>query len=1079
MPPMTRNIMISLPDDWKDLIHAGPPILHTYCQYLHDGIQKYGSKTIVFMQVGMFHELYGVENEQMQIGAVSLMANMLNIQMTRRDKNKPDNTPKNYLLCGFPSVSLERYISVLLDQDWTVIIVDQVEQPLDPSASTITVTKRPQSVTRAITRVVSPSTNIDQLGGSPDNNFLVSIFFQEDRTTHDRSNVLSVGLSAIDLTTGESYTYEVYSHPEDCNFAIDNTYRFLSSYRPREVVINSDALTLYDEEKLEAALDLHHYRHHIHINEVPAGYKKIAYQNAFLKRCFPEHGSLSPLEYLDLENKGISTMSYLLMLQFAYEHNEALIKGLRRPKVLENSNRFLILANNTINQLNLIPEPGTKGAFRSVLHVINRTSTSMGRRLLKHRLLNPITDPESLREHYNMIESLRSKKDDQSYDWQKCEATLSRIKDIERVNRRIGLCSMQPSEWPDLANDLERVKSLLSDLMDHKLLFPLLLSKNYVEKLSQICDCFKQVLVLPIAGKYNLATVEDNFFQKGYDTELDELSYSIKHYEQYFKVLTRTLSNFIAPGSDFVTLKKTDRNYCLNITKKRFSLLKEGFKKAISFTIDNKTYKLSPGELTEVPVSRSSSNYNVYISDLTVMSGKLETLHNNLRTRTVKRYFEFLKDFNNEWSKDLEELSILIGRIDVVKSGAKVADMFNYCKPTIVDDSERSFLQVKNLRHPIIERINIETKYVPHSLTLGSPGPDLQSNGSDRSDGSDSINNIDGMLVFGVNACGKSSLMKSVGVNLVLAQAGFYVAAEEFTYSPYEQILTRIVGNDNIFKGQSTFEVEMSELRGILNRATDHHSLVLGDEICHGTETISGVAIVAASVITLAKRGASFIFASHLHQLASMQRITDLPNVGSFHLRVRYDGTKDVLVYERDLVPGSGDPIYGLEVAKASHLNPDFISLAQEIRREISGVSHQLMPSKQSRYNKSLYIHRCQICGGPAEDTHHIDFQCTADDKGFIKHFHKNVLANLVVLCKPCHKSVHAPQPGLIIKGYLQTSAGPILDYDTKADGSTKKGTDAIANAINETVVGNGANQTPKQEKIRPVIVLKTVAPSF
>lgn len=333
------------------------------------------------------------------------------------------------------------------------------------------------------------------------------------------------------------------------------------------------------------------------------------------------------------------------------------------------------------------------------------------------------------------------------------------------------------------------------------------------------------------------------------------------------------------------------------------------------------------------------------------------------------------------------------------------------------------------LRHPIIERINQSVKYVPHSVTLGSyPSPDPNVTEAE------SVQHQDGMIVYGMNACGKSSLMKAVGVNLILAQAGFYVAATRFKYYPYDQILTRIIGDDNIFKGQSSFEVEMIELRGILSRARNQRCLVLADEVSRGTESLSGVSIVAASVITLAKLGVSFIFTSHLHQVSTMPRIKNLSNVKCYHLKVLYDEKNDLLIYDRTLVEGPGDPIYGLEVLKGMGMNQEFIELAHEIRKEIMEIPSSIIAMRQSKYNTNLYMNECQVCKGPAEDTHHINGQCTADEKGFIDHYHKNVLSNLVVLCKKCHLAAHGccGDDGKVLKitGYQETNEGLIFAYD-------------------------------------------------
>ena len=145
----------------------------------------------------------------------------------------------------------------------------------------------------------------------------------------------------------------------------------------------------------------------------------------------------------------------------------------------------------------------------------------------------------------------------------------------------------------------------------------------------------------------------------------------------------------------------------------------------------------------------------------------------------------------------------------------------------ISDEEEKGFVVAKDIRHPIVEKINEDTEYITNDISLGKEK--------------------DGMLLFGTNACGKSTLMKAIGLNIIMAQAGLYVASREFRYKPYNQIFTRILNNDNIFRAQSSFAVEMQELNGILQKA-DNNSLILGDELCSGTETISAISIVATGI---------------------------------------------------------------------------------------------------------------------------------------------------------------------------------------------------------------------------------------
>jgi DNA mismatch repair protein MutS len=219
----------------------------------------------------------------------------------------------------------------------------------------------------------------------------------------------------------------------------------------------------------------------------------------------------------------------------------------------------------------------------------------------------------------------------------------------------------------------------------------------------------------------------------------------------------------------------------------------------------------------------------------------------------------------------------------------------------------------------------------------------------------------------------------------------------------------------------------MGELRGILNRA-DENSLVLGDEICHGTEQVSGISLVAACLSWLEKRKTKFVFATHLHNLSSMTEVRELKGVRNYHLKVIYDENNDRLVYKRNLIPGSGNSVYGIEVARAMGLDKEFIEYANIIRKRYSKNSEKILGNKSSRYNSEVYVKNCEVCGENGVDTHHIKFQSSADADGFVDHRHKNHYSNLVILCKECHNKVH--HGGLEIRGYIETSDGVKLDWE-------------------------------------------------
>jgi len=290
--------------------------------------------------------------------------------------------------------------------------------------------------------------------------------------------------------------------------------------------------------------------------------------------------------------------------------------------------------------------------------------------------------------------------------------------------------------------------------------------------------------------------------------------------------------------------------------------------------------------------------------------------------------------------------------------------------------------------------------------------------------------------------------MKSIGLATLMAQAGFFVSASAMKFSLFDSLFTRIVSRDNLAKGLSTFAVEMLELKNIFNRASVR-SLILGDEISHGTETLSGVAIVSSAIIKLARMRSLFLFATHLHQLSTMREIREQKNVVDLHLSVAYDEAQDKLLFNRVLQSGSGSSIYGLEFAKSLHMDGDFLDMANKIRKRLAKDFDELellVKKKTSKYNKELYVTKCVICGAMAEDVHHINHQSLADSSGFIGHFHKDAKHNLVPLCKEHHKAIH--EGSIKIDGFMMTSSGLELKFEERL--SKKEAQKAIDPEINE-----------------------------
>jgi len=329
--------------------------------------------------------------------------------------------------------------------------------------------------------------------------------------------------------------------------------------------------------------------------------------------------------------------------------------------------------------------------------------------------------------------------------------------------------------------------------------------------------------------------------------------------------------------------------------------------------------------------------------------------------------------------------------LDVVQCRAYIAHKYNFCQPRIVD-AEKAFISFEGLRHPLIEHLQTRELYVANDLTIGMEGE----------------GHADGLLLYGTNAVGKTSFIKSVGIAVVMAQAGLYVPCSSFVYSPYTSIFTRILGNDNIFKGLSTFAVEMSELRTILN-LSDKDSLVLGDELCSGTESDSALSIFVAGLETLHERKSTFSFATHFHEVNKYSEAKALDRLRMAHMAVTYDKAKDLLIYDRKIRDGPGDSMYGLEVCKSLSLPAPFLQRAHDIRMKYNPTTKNPLAEKSSHFNARKLQGNCEICSKDrATEVHHLQHQKEADQaNSYIKGFHKNHPANLVNICAACHRKIH------------------------------------------------------------------------
>jgi DNA mismatch repair protein MutS len=410
----------------------------------------------------------------------------------------------------------------------------------------------------------------------------------------------------------------------------------------------------------------------------------------------------------------------------------------------------------------------------------------------------------------------------------------------------------------------------------------------------------------------------------------------------------------------------------------------------IYFLTDNTTVK---AQITKrVSCNKIQQGWKISCEELE--NSKLPDEYNNALEEFEgifnQTFYNFINEFSNKYYEYLYKISKKVAQIDLRVSNQILITEFGYNFATLNENSTN--LSVKGLFHPISKK-----------LDTGFIGLDFELN--------------TGILLYGVNFSGKSTLLRCLGIAVILSQAGIPAPVNEFVYAPFSKIFTKIALQDNYLKNQSTFTNEILEIKNIVNNCDDK-SLILADELCSGTEINSAIALVASTIINVLKNKSKFIFTTHYHDLPEIKEVKET-NIEIFHIKV-HQTDKNVFVYERKLCKGKSLDIYGIEIARYMNLNSEFINLANKIRNDIT--KNYILNNKVSRYNSEVFMNECLICKNKENlHTHHIKFQKSLKEN---KNKVKNYRGNLVVLCENCHNEIH--HGNLKIEGFEQSSNGEI-----------------------------------------------------
>ncbi len=965
--------------------------------------QSHGEKTIILIQVGSFFECYAiVESDGSYVGSsIEDFSRICDMSIAR--KNTCVGT-KKVVMAGFGLGQLEKYVKRLLEHGYTIPVITQNVQA--------------KNAERNLACIYSPGMHFNEESDNLSNNTICIWLNISKANSVIKEALLTIGLSIIDILTGKLINFE-YTIPYNNNpIVYDNLEKYISIHDPSEAIIITNNEERDYIDNVISFINLKSSKIHKiilekdnknEINKIALNCEKQKYQECLIDKLY---GIGSFREKCEFYEYPIANQSLCFLLDFVEKHNPNLIKDISLPD-FQNHSEKLILANHSLQQLNIISNKNYSGKLSSVASMLNNCITSIGKRKFNYDLLHPISNIKDLNKYYNITEHLL---ETEFYNVIRYE--LNNIRDIERIERKLIMNKLEPRDFYMLYYNLSKIKILyqkISQASDNLKLYEYI-SSFINSKIDIICDevCnfvdYKfnveriNNILMDKLGNYNIEDLD--FINKNYDNNLNEYLRESIDSKEVFEAIRLYLSNILKKyeknkEGEYIKIHETSKSDSFLLgTKRRVIILQECLKKEESkvnitylskFSRKEEIYTLDLSKLEYIEHGSNKTNMIITSSDIKKMAHGIQNDKEQLINKINQVYNNILREFIifNDKSK-LSIISQFIGLLDTAHNRAYNAYNFNYIKPIIEDLNDgKSYFNAEKIRHPLIEQLNQNELYVTNNIELGTK--------------------YNCSLIYGTNAVGKSSLIKSIGINIILAQSGNYVPSTSFKYYPYNSLFTRILNTDNIFKGLSTFALEMSELRNIL-RYSDKNSIVLGDELCSGTESVSGLSIFTASLERLHNNEVSSIFATHYHELLKYDEIKNLNKLKINHMSVIFDKKTNKLIYDRKLKDGSGDMMYGIQVAQSLDLDDEFIERCYNIRNKYNENDNTVMNSKETNYNsKKIKSKICELCGeNPSSDIHHLQFQENADKNGFInKEFHKNKKANLISICEKCHLNIH------------------------------------------------------------------------
>lgn len=788
---------------------------------------KYPDAILLF-RVGDFYETFGEDAKRASA--------VLGIVLTKRSNGKASEIE----LAGFPHHSLDTYLPKLVRAGHRVAVCDQLEDP--KMAKGI--------VKRGVTEMVTPGVALgDNILNTKSNNFLASVFFEKDQ----------YGIAFIDISTGEFFIAEG---------GVSFIDKMLQAFSPSELV--------YPKSKQKEFIQLFGSKHYAFKLDDWV----YSYDNAYeiLLKLFDTNS----LKGFGVEEERLSVIAAGAAIQYLKDtehHNLAHITKLTRLA----DERQVWLDRFTIRNLELINSPHVGG--KSLLDILDETTSPMGARLLRRWMVMPLVDIPKINERLDAVTYFTT----HAVTCDDLKKWLRQVGDLERLISKVSLEKANPREMVQLKRALTAIEPIKQILAA---------SGN-----STLTRSAEQLNAVPLlAAKIEAEVSEDagaviakgNFIKDGVDAELDEL-----------RLIKNSGKEYIA-GIQQKEMQRTGIN-----------TLKVGFNNVFGYFLE-----VTNSHKNKVPTEwirkQTLTNAERYITEeLKVYEQKVLGAEEKIQVIEERIFAELLR-FAKDYVVTVQQNANLLARVDCLLSMAEVAVRNNYVRPEINDSYA---IDIKQGRHPVIEQqLDVSDKYIANDVLIDSEGQQI-------------------LVITGPNMSGKSALLRQTALIVLMAQVGSFVPANAAKIGLVDKVFTRVGASDNLSAGESTFMVEMNETASIMNNLSPR-SLILLDEIGRGTSTYDGISIawsLAEYLHNNPKAKPRTLFATHYHELNELAE--KYPGIRNFHVAVKETGQK--VIFLRKLVEGGTEHSFGIHVARMAGMPREIIDRANEMLHELEAQRQQ------------------------------------------------------------------------------------------------------------------------------------------